>query len=117
VKVPLSAGFDQTEHAVWLLNRSALSAAPTHDHAERTKGTGERPEVSDQMRTSGPGSASMHEVPAGVAQLAERPSCKRQVSGSIPLTGSQVRRDLLRWPRLGVDERALSAVCAPGLPS
>jgi uncharacterized protein (UPF0548 family) len=28
---------------------------------------------------------------AGVAQLAERPSCKRQVSGSIPLTGSQVK--------------------------
>jgi hypothetical protein len=27
--------------------------------------------------------------PAGVAQLAEQPSCKRQVSGSIPLTGSQ----------------------------
>jgi hypothetical protein len=26
---------------------------------------------------------------AGVAQLAERPSCKRQVSGSIPLTGSK----------------------------
>ena len=26
--------------------------------------------------------------PAGVAQLAEQPSCKRQVSGSIPLTGS-----------------------------
>jgi hypothetical protein len=41
------------------------------------------------MRTSGPGSATMLEVPAGVAQLAERPSCKRQVSGSIPLTGSQ----------------------------
>ncbi len=31
----------------------------------------------------------MHEVPAGVAQLAEQPSCKRQVSGSIPLTGSR----------------------------
>ena len=30
-------------------------------------------------------------VPAGVAQLAERPSCKRQVSGSIPLTGSAFR--------------------------
>jgi hypothetical protein len=37
---------------------------------------------------SGPGSATMHESPAGVAQLAERPSCKRQVSGSNPLTGS-----------------------------
>jgi hypothetical protein len=30
----------------------------------------------------------MHESPAGVAQLAEQPSCKRQVSGSNPLTGS-----------------------------
>jgi hypothetical protein len=40
------------------------------------------------MPTSGPASANMHEVPAGVAQLAEQPSCKRQVSGSIPLTGS-----------------------------
>ncbi len=28
------------------------------------------------------------ESPAGVAQQAEQPSCKRQVSGSIPLTGS-----------------------------
>ncbi len=49
------------------------------------------------MRTSAPGSATMLEVPAGVAQLAEQPSCKRQVSGSIPLTGSQVRCGLLRW--------------------
>ncbi len=31
------------------------------------------------------------ESPAGVAQQAEQPSCKRQASGSIPLTGSQVR--------------------------
>jgi hypothetical protein len=31
----------------------------------------------------------MHRVRAGVAQLAEQPSCKRQVSGSNPLTGSQ----------------------------
>jgi hypothetical protein len=30
----------------------------------------------------------MPAVSAGVAQLAERPSCKRQGSGSIPLTGS-----------------------------
>ena len=29
----------------------------------------------------------MHRVVAGVAQLAERPSCKRQASGSNPLTG------------------------------
>jgi 5-methylcytosine-specific restriction endonuclease McrA len=41
------------------------------------------------MSTSGAGSATMHESPAGVAQLAEQPSCKRQVSGSNPLTGSQ----------------------------
>ena len=31
------------------------------------------------------------ESPAGVAQSAEQPSCKRQVSGSNPLTGSQVK--------------------------
>ena len=30
----------------------------------------------------------MQRVPAGVAQSAEQPSCKRQVSGSNPLTGS-----------------------------
>ena len=36
--------------------------------------------------------------PAGVAQLAERPSCKRQVSGSIPLTGSQVSATLFTSP-------------------
>ena len=29
------------------------------------------------------------ESPAGVAQLAEQPPCKRQVSGSNPLTGSR----------------------------
>ena len=40
------------------------------------------------MRTLCPAWASMHEVPAGVAQQAEQPSCKRQVSGSTPLTGS-----------------------------
>jgi predicted restriction endonuclease len=34
--------------------------------------------------------ATMHEVPAGVAQLAERPSCKRQVTSSILVTGSTV---------------------------
>jgi 23S rRNA (guanosine2251-2'-O)-methyltransferase len=32
--------------------------------------------------------------PAGVAQLAEQPSCKRQVSGSNPLTGSQLTRGM-----------------------
>jgi hypothetical protein len=31
------------------------------------------------------------QFPAGVAQLAEQPSCKRQVSGSNPLTGSDAR--------------------------
>jgi hypothetical protein len=42
------------------------------------------------MRMSSPGSATMLESPAGVAQLAEQPSCKRQVSGSNPLTGSRL---------------------------
>jgi hypothetical protein len=50
-------------------------------------------------RTSGPGSATMHQVPAGVAQLAEQPSCKRQVSGSNPLTGSGKIRHMLRCVR------------------
>jgi hypothetical protein len=36
----------------------------------------------------GRGGLPCSESPAGVAQLAEQPSCKRQVSGSIPLTGS-----------------------------
>jgi hypothetical protein len=47
----------------------------------------------------------MQQVPAGVAQLAEQPSCKRQVSGSIPLTGSTSQRDYLggrpEWRALG----------------
>jgi hypothetical protein len=51
------------------------------------------PLVRARMRMSGAGSATMHESPAGVAQLAEQPSCKRQVSGSIPLTGSQLSED------------------------
>ena len=40
--------------------------------------------------------------PAGVAQQAEQPSCKRQVSGSNPLTGSQVNgvNDLLALGRV-----------------
>ena len=33
---------------------------------------------------------------AGVAQLAEQPSCKRQVSGSNPLTGSQAQPSISR---------------------
>src|SRR5260370_1378368 len=46
------------------------------------------PLVRARTRMSEPDSATMHESRAGVAQLAERPSCKRQGSGSIPLTGS-----------------------------
>ncbi len=46
--------------------------------------------VRARVRLSGPGSATMHESPAGVAQLAEQPSCKRQASGSNPLTGSSL---------------------------
>jgi hypothetical protein len=49
-----------------------------------------RLQVRGQMRTSGPGSATMLGVPAGVAQLAEQPSCKRQVTSSILVTGSLV---------------------------
>jgi hypothetical protein len=55
------------------------------------------------MRTSGLAPASMPAVPAGVAQLAEQPSCKRQVSGSNPLTGSQVKRHMAVSQHLGVD--------------
>ena len=47
-----------------------------------------RPEPEPLMRASGLRSASMQRSLAGVAQLAEQPSCKRQVSGSNPLTGS-----------------------------
>jgi hypothetical protein len=44
----------------------------------------------------------MHRVlPAGVAQLAEQPSCKRQVSGSIPLTGSGSQRDYVSGRHFG----------------
>ena len=63
------------------------------DHMLRTKiATGDG-QVRAQMRTSASGWATMHRVPAGVAQSAEQPSCKRQASGSNPLTGSQARRD------------------------
>jgi hypothetical protein len=48
-------------------------------------------QVTGRISTSGAGWATMHRVPAGVAQQAEQPSCKRQVSGSNPLTGSQVK--------------------------
>ncbi len=43
------------------------------------------------MRTSGASWATIQRVFAGVAQLAEQSSCKRQASGSNPLTGSQLR--------------------------
>ena len=43
------------------------------------------------------------ESPAGVAQQAEQPSCKRQVSGSNPLTGSQVSRDMILFDAGHVD--------------
>jgi hypothetical protein len=41
------------------------------------------------MRMSGPGSATMHQVPAGVAQLAERPSCKQSARPALtrPVVG------------------------------
>ncbi len=67
------------------------------DHMLRTKIAAVDGQVRVQMRTSSPTWANMQRVPAGVAQSAEQPSCKRQVSGSNPLTGSQVRpmRDCL----------------------
>jgi hypothetical protein len=55
---------------------------------ERTVAIQVRPQVSGQMRTSGHVSATMLGVRAGVAQLAEQPSCKRQVTSSILVTGS-----------------------------
>jgi hypothetical protein len=42
-----------------------------------------------------PGPATMHTSRAGVAQLAEQPSCKRQGAGSIPATGSAVQAGFL----------------------
>ena len=48
-------------------------------------------QVRARMRTSAGLGLAWRASGAGVAQLAERPSCKRQGSGSIPLTGSQVR--------------------------
>ena len=61
--------------------QAATAALTLPHHNGRTEGVN---------TTSGPGWATMHRVPAGVAQSAEQPSCKRQVSGSNPLTGSQV---------------------------
>jgi hypothetical protein len=45
----------------------------------------------------------MHRVCAGVAQQAEQPSCKRQVSGSNPLTGSQFRGNIAHYQLNRVD--------------
>ena len=63
------------------------------DIASRPMAGGPRPQrgVPGQARDAHvrPVSASIADVPAGVAQMAERPPCKRQVSGSIPLTGSR----------------------------
>ena len=54
----------------------------------------------------------MLRAPAGVAQLAEQPSCKRQVSGSNPLTGSQVRGSLSNGivRSCGTDRRPMRSV-------
>jgi hypothetical protein len=46
------------------------------------------------------------ESPAGVAQSAEQPSCKRQASGSNPLTGSQ--------PKCGFTNLRSSSAHSPG---
>ena len=60
---------------------------------------------------------------AGVAQQAERPPCKRQVSGSNPLTGSQLRGDFgpasVRPVERFVERMSLIAailLLCPGLP-
>ena len=57
------------------------------------------------------------ESPAGVAQSAEQPSCKRQVSGSNPLTGSQLRPDpSASMPGRNRHSAAKSAAKASGWP-
>jgi hypothetical protein len=67
--------------------------------------------ASTVVGTPGQPPASMRQVPAGVAQLAEQPPCKRQVSGSNPLTGSPQRPTLppqcspRRWPPGGQHSR------------
>jgi hypothetical protein len=43
------------------------------------------------MHTTGAFRLALRTFLAGVAQMAERPPCKRQASGSIPLTGSTSR--------------------------
>jgi hypothetical protein len=71
-------------------------------------------QVRSRTRTSAGLRLAWRAFGAGVAQLAEQPSCKRQVSGSIPLTGSQVRVGFLGvvGAQLGI-----SAVCVTSLPS
>src|SRR5271165_4801947 len=59
---------------------------PRHDPVMR-ESAGEQPVFAARQADGLPCSES----PAGVAQLAEQPSCKRQVSSSNPLTGSQFR--------------------------
>jgi hypothetical protein len=61
----------------------------------------------------------MQRAPAGVAQQAEQPSCKRQVSGSNPLTGSQVRMamDPLRVSVRGTSVAGQGCLAALLLPS
>ena len=54
--------------------------------------------VATVLRTPGRGSATIQRVPAGVAQLAEQPSCKRQVTSSILVTGSRKSATLRRAP-------------------
>ena len=67
------------------------------------------------MRASGPGSATMHQVPAGVAQLAERPSCKRRaelaVTWSIAAIEEKFGMYLARAPT--TNAKPTSRVTAP----
>src|SRR5215813_2264146 len=58
------------------------------DHMLRARIVAIDDQVRMQIRMSTPEWVTMQRVPAGVAQSAEQPSCKRQVSGSNPLTGS-----------------------------
>ena len=64
---------------------------PGHDRRGRHRG-GYRPPELISWPCPPPSWVGYHAAssPAGVAQMAEQPPCKRQVSGSIPLTGSTV---------------------------
>jgi hypothetical protein len=68
------------------------------------------------MRTSTPRWATMQRVPAGVAQSAEQPSCKRQVSGSNPLTGSMILGHLRALSPADSCRRRGNVMAAPRLP-